>query len=116
MIEEDVVLSREKKDDTVYHLDHESDIQTSRTNTRTRTELFLYSALGADIRASLITWHKRIDHLGYYMPLKMLRQNLSVFLNIDGNCEISASLYSGCEMGKFTKVSLKVGRHRAGKI
>jgi transposase InsO family protein len=112
----DIVLTGERKDDTLYHLDLEPDIQTTRKDKQTSAELSLYSAHGADIRASLITWHKRLGHLGYQMLLKILRQDLAVGLNIDGDCEIPASLCSACETGKFTRVSLKEGRHRAGRI
>ena len=41
------------------------DIKTSMTDNRTRTDFSLLSAFGADIKASLITWHKRLGHLGY---------------------------------------------------
>jgi hypothetical protein len=90
-----VMLIGKRKDETLYHLILEPDIKTTMTDTRTRTDFSMLSAFGADIKASLITWHKRLGHLGYLTLLKMLRRDLSVGLNIDGDCAIPASLFSG---------------------
>lgn len=50
------------------------------------------------------------------MLLKMIRQDSAVGLNIAGDCEIPTTLCSGCELGKFTRIPLKVGRQRASRI
>jgi hypothetical protein len=47
---EDIVLTGERKDYTLYHLDLEPDIQMTRKDIQTSTELSLYNAHGANIR------------------------------------------------------------------
>jgi transposase InsO family protein len=41
--------------------------------------------LGADIRASLITWHERLGHVNYHTLIKMVKTESTLGLNLTGN-------------------------------
>jgi transposase InsO family protein len=73
-------------------------------------------ALEADLRASIITWHCRLGNIGYHTLLKMVKEDLTVGLNINGDRDIPATLCSNCDFGKFSRISLKTGRKRATRI
>lgn len=113
----EVVLTGERKNDTLYQLNFKPEIQTTTTvYAHACSDLFQDATFGADLRASLITWHKRLGHIGYHTLVKMIRQDLVIGLNIEGECEIPDTLCSGCELAKFTRIPLKIGRHRANRI
>ena len=117
MRDEEVILTGERKDDTLYQLDFQPELQTTETiYAHVCSDLFQDTALGADMRASLITWHRRLGHIGYHTLVKMIRQDLVAGLNIAGECKIPETLCSDCELAKFTRLPLKVGRHRASRI
>ena len=46
----------------------------------------------------------------------MIQQDLVIGLNVSGNLDIPTTLCSGCELGKFTRSPLKIGRNRANRI
>ena len=103
MRDEEVILTGERKDDTLYQLDFQPELQTTETiYAHVCSDLFQDTALGADMRASLITWHRRLGHIGYHTLVKMIRQDLVAGLNIAGECNIPETLCSDCELAKFT--------------
>ena len=112
-----MVLTGERKNETLYQLDLKPELQTSNTvYAHICSDIFKDIALGADLRASLITRHQRLGHLGYHTLVKMIRQDLAIGLNVEGECKIPEALCSTCELAKFTRIPLKVGRHRASRI
>ena len=46
----------------------------------------------------------------------MIRQDLTIGLNIEGECEISKALCSTYDLAKFTRIPLKPVQHRASRI
>ena len=46
----------------------------------------------------------------------MIQQDLVIGLNVSGNLDIPTTLCSECELGKFTRSPLKIGRNRANRI
>jgi hypothetical protein len=64
----------------------------------------------------MTTWHQRLGHLGYQTLSKMVKEDQTIGLNINGECKVPASLCYNCEFGKFSRQPLKTGRHRASRI
>ena len=75
-------------------------------------------ALGAldGLRATIIIWHRRLGHIGYQTLMQMIKEDQTVGLNITGDHNIPRSLCSECELGKFHRQPLKIGRNRASRI
>jgi hypothetical protein len=46
----------------------------------------------------------------------MVKEDLTVGLNINGDRDIPATLCSNCEFGKLSRIPLKTGRNRATRI
>ena len=57
--------------------------------------------LGADIRASLITWHERLGHVNYQTLIKMAKTESTLGLNLTGNLTKPTGLCRICELAKF---------------
>jgi hypothetical protein len=101
----ETVLTGEKQNETLFQLHMKPDIQP-----------LTLVAFGADLRASIITGHRRLGHIGYHTLLKMIKEDLTIGLNINGDREIPTTLCSNCEFGKFSRIPLKTGRNRASRI
>jgi hypothetical protein len=101
------------------------------TTSRTLTEVLYVPGLGSNLfsvsaatrrawsrpsKLSIITWHCRLGNIGYHTLLKMVKEDLTVGLNINGDRDIPATLCSNCEFGKFSRIPLKTGRKRATRI
>ena len=66
---EETVLTGEKQNETLFQLHMKPDIQSFQSDTNQTCTLV---ELGANLRASMTTWHQRLGHLGYQTLLKMV--------------------------------------------
>jgi transposase InsO family protein len=107
------LLTGEKPNETLFQLHMKPNIHLTQSDNRQPLTLV---ALGADLRASIITWHRRLGHISYHTLLKMVKEDLTVGLNINGDRDIPATLCSNCEFGKLSRIPLKTGRNRATRI
>lgn len=111
--DEEIVLTGERKENTLYQLNLKPEIQQNQIEA---AHLSLDTALNADLRSSIAVWHERLGHIGYHTLKKMIQQDLVIGLNISGELDIPTTLCAGCELGKFTRSPLKIGRNRASRI
>ena len=107
------LLTGEKPNETLFQLHMKPNIHLTQSDNRQPLTLV---ALGADLRASIITWHRRLGHISYHTLLKMVKEDLTVGLNINGDRDIPATFCSNCEFGKLSRIPLKTGRNRATRI
>lgn len=105
-----VVLTVKRTGNTLYLLDMQPQTNTDRQAVRiNQTD----SAFGANIRASLSTWHQRLGHSNHRTVLKMVSHDLLIGLNLTDDRALPKSLCESCESGKFHRVPLLNGRTRA---
>lgn len=62
-----VVLTVERTGNTMYQLNIKPEIQKNQTEF---ANACVETALNADLRASVVTWHQRLRHIGYNTHLK----------------------------------------------
>jgi hypothetical protein len=100
----EVVLTWERTENPLYQLNIKPEIQKNQTEL---ANACIYTALNTDLRASIVTRHQRLEHIGYHALRKMVQRDLTTGLNVTGDCVIPTTLCTGCELGKFTRLPLK---------
>jgi hypothetical protein len=109
----DLLLTGERMGNTLYQLNLKPEIQKTQIK---HAQISFDVAFNTDIRYSITIWHQRLGYIGYHTQKKMIQQDLVIGLNVCGNLDNPTALCSGCELGKFTRSPLKIGRNRANRI
>jgi hypothetical protein len=107
--DDELVLTGKRSGSTLYLLDlkpHTASITPTRR---------IDSAYRAGLRASLLVWHQRLGHMNHQTILKMVSEELVSGLHLT-NEKIPKTLCAACELGKFHRQPLKIGRTRATRI
>lgn len=107
-----LILTGKRTGDTLYLLNLKPQIKLESANTTDHVG----KAFGANLRASLTVWHKRLGHANYQNILKMASKDLAEGLNMTAERSIPTTLCTACERGKFHRQPLKKGRTRATRI
>lgn len=95
---EEVVIAGKRKENALYQLNIKPMVNRIKTNTAYATHDM---ALRTDLRATFKVWHQRLGHLSYHTILKMIKRELVIELNVDGDCTIPESLCAEYQLRKF---------------
>jgi hypothetical protein len=106
---DELVLTGKRSGNTLYLLDLKPHTASITSTWR------IDSAYRAGLRASLLVWHQRLGHMNHQTILKMFSEELVSGLHLT-NEKILKTLCTACELGKFHRQPLKIGRTRATRI